>query len=163
QCVERMMLPGGTNFGLTLFYTALTAATLYAVGASATTFSVEHEEETYDLLTRLPTKWWPPFGAKLLVTLLSAMLLAVFLSVTALAFRFPLTASADDAYEALGMMGFAIVEAVAWGTLFSLLIKRPLLAAIITLVVGALGVEILVCYSSQYALSSQAPEAYVHA
>src|SRR5258705_6142771 len=47
QCAERMLLTGATDFALTLLYTALSASVLYAVGAAATTFSVEHEEETY--------------------------------------------------------------------------------------------------------------------
>jgi ABC-type transport system involved in multi-copper enzyme maturation permease subunit len=163
QCAERMLLPGSTDFVLTLLYTALSAAVLYAVGAAATAFSVEHEEETYDLLTRLPTTWWPPFAAKLLVTFISAVLLALFLSIPLVAFHFPPPTSAQDIYTAFGMMGFAIIEAIAWGTLFSLLIRRPLLAAIMTLVVGALAVEFIISYVTRDVLSTQSPASYVRA
>jgi hypothetical protein len=163
QCAEKMLLPSSTDFALTLLYTALSAAVLYAVGAAATTFSVEHEEETYDLLTRLPTTWWPPFAAKLLVTFVSALLLAGALSIPVFMFRSPPTSSANDALTAFGMMGFAIIEAIAWGTLFSLLIKRPLLAAIMTLVVGALAVEVVISYVTRDVLSTQSPASYVRA
>src|SRR3569832_265507 len=89
QCLERTLLTGATDFPQTLLFTALSAAVLYAAGAAATMFSVEHEEETYDLLTRLPTTWWPPFAAKFTITLLSAFLLAGLLSISAIALRGP--------------------------------------------------------------------------
>jgi hypothetical protein len=163
QWTEKMLLPGGSDFVLTLFCTGLAFAVLYAAGAAATTFSVEHEEETYDLLTRLPTTWWPPFAGKLAVTLLSALLLGTALLISALIFGSRYFISGQDARLAIGMLGFAIIEAIAWGTLFSLLIKRPLLAAIVTLVVGAVTVNIAVSYSSTYAIATLTPEAYVHA
>jgi hypothetical protein len=163
QFAEKMLLPGESDFVLTLLCTGLAAAVLYTAGAAATTFSVEHEEETYDLLTRLPTIWWPPFAGKLAVTLLSALLLGTALSISALIFGGRYFISGQHAQLAIGMFGFAILEAVAWGTLFSLLIKRPLLAAIVTLVVGAVTVNIAVTYSSTHAIATLTPEAYVHA
>jgi ABC-type transport system involved in multi-copper enzyme maturation permease subunit len=165
QCAEKMLLPGSTDFALALLYTALSAAVMYAVGAAATAFSVEHEEETYDLLTRLPTTWWPLFAGKLLVILASSLLLAIVLSLAALAFRGPHFTTEDDARSALGMMGFAIIEAIAWGTLFSLFIKRPLVAAIATLVVGTLATSaaVNIAASYSYPLATLNPEAYAHA
>jgi hypothetical protein len=163
QCAERMLLPFSTDRALTLIYTALSAAVLYAVGAAATTFSVEHEEETYDLLTRLPTTWWPPFAAKLLVGVLSSMLLAAVLSFPALLLGGSHSITAQDVRTALGLMGFAIIEAIAWGSLFSLLIKRPLLAAIVTLVVGTVAVNVIVSNSSHNVAAALSPEAYLHA
>src|SRR4051812_10967099 len=165
QCAEKMLLPSSSEFALTLLYTALSAAVMYAVGAAATAFSVEHEEEAYDLLTRLPTTWWPLFAGKLLVTLVSGLLLAVVLSLVAVAFRGPHLITEEDARSAVGMMGFAIIEAVAWGTLFSLLIKRPLVAAIGTLVLGTLVTSAAVNIASSYSypLATLNPEAYAHA
>jgi hypothetical protein len=163
QFAEKILLPGESDFVLMLLCTGLAAAVLYAAGAAATIFSVEHEEETYELLTRLPTIWWPPFAGKLAVTLLSALLLATALSISALLFRGPYFISGRDAQLALGMFGFAIIEAVAWGTLFSLLIKRPLLAAITTLIVGILTVHVAVNFGSHRLAASIDQAAYLEA
>ncbi len=147
----------------TLFAMALSAAVLYTVGAAATTFSVEHEEETYDFLTRLPARWWPLFAAKLLVTVITAVLLTTTLSITGWALCGFKSVSGPDARSLLGMLGFAIFEALAWGTLFSLLIKRPLLAAIVTLVTGIVVVNVAVNVVGKYSVASITPEAYVEA
>jgi hypothetical protein len=161
QCAAKLLLPPTTEIPPTLLSIALASAVLYAVGAAATAFSVEHEEETYDFLSRLPMTWLPLFAGKLLVTTVTAVLLACALAVTGWLVRgsnYKLTG--DDFPNALGMLGFAIFEAIAWGTLFSLLIKRPLLAAIVTLVVGTISVNFVVETASNYSAASSNPSAY---
>jgi hypothetical protein len=162
QCAERTLLPYSADLAITLFSTGIAAAVLFAVGAAATTFSVEHEDETYELLARLPAMWWPVFAGKTLVTATSALLLALVLSFSGF-LPGAQSLSSHDAAALCGMLGFGIVEALAWGTLFSLLIKRPLLAAIVTLVVGAVTVNMVVTYSSEYGAASLRPESYVKA
>src|SRR5688572_26485614 len=49
-----LVSPPSLDHATLLFSAALAAAALYAVGAAATTFSVEHEERTYDFLACLP-------------------------------------------------------------------------------------------------------------
>jgi hypothetical protein len=161
QCAERLLLPYSIDFPLTLLNTALAAAVLYAAGAAATSYSVEHEEETYDFLTRLPATWFPVFAAKLTVQASSAVLLATALALAGRTFgEFP---QADDAGGAFGMFGFAIVEVIAWGTLFSLLIRRPLLAALVTLVVGIVLAQLAVNVASNYTVARLRPEAHAEA
>ena len=144
-----------------VFTAALAAAVLYAVGAAATIFAVEHEEETYDFLARLPVTWLPLFAAKILVTHTGALLLALALFITAWVFRGSRPLTSESLSANLGVLGIAIFEATAWGTLFSLLIRRPLLAAITTLVVGAIAVNIAVNISSS-SISTE-PQAYIDA
>ena len=51
--------PPGTDWPTALFIVGLVTAALYAVGVAATTFSMEHEDETYAFLNGLPTRWRP--------------------------------------------------------------------------------------------------------
>jgi len=160
QLAEKKLLPPSSNLALTLFFTALAAAVLYAAGAAATTFSVEHEEQTYDFLAHLPAAWSPVFAGKLLVAAISSLSLALALSISGWLLSGGSELSSGHASEALTVLGFGIVEALAWGTLFSLLIKRPLLAAILTLVVGMLAVNVAVNFADSYSVASLNPEAY---
>ncbi len=146
-----------------LFSTALAAAVLYAVGAAATTFSLEHEEETYGFLLALPTTWGPLFAGKLLVAALSALLLATALTATGWITSGYAPPGGRDSSVALGMFGMAIFEGLAWGTLFSLLVKRPLAAALWTLFVGTVAVNVAVNANSNYAVGSIVPRAYLEA
>jgi hypothetical protein len=146
-----------------LFSAALTAAIVYAVGAAATAFSVEHEEETYSYLLGLPATWWPAFAGKLLVSTVSAAALAGILSITGWIFCGFDTPGAHDTPAALGVFGMAIVEALAWGTFFSLLVKRPLVAAMLTLIVASVVINIAVVTTSAQAVAGLDPGAYVQA
>ncbi|HJS07677.1 MAG TPA: hypothetical protein VJ809_08445, partial [Pirellulales bacterium] len=143
--------PPSADHAAILFTTALAAATLYAVGAAATIFSVEHEDETYDYLACLPATWGPIFIGKVSVSVASAMALACGLVVVGWLLAGREMPEESKAAVAAGLFGVAILEAVAWGTLFSLLIKRPLPAAIVTLVVGAAAVNLAVYLFAPYA------------
>jgi hypothetical protein len=161
QWAMNVLMPRPIDHAMMLFSAALAAAVLYAVGAAATTFSVEHEEETYGFLAGLPTEWWPIFAGKLLVVAASAALLAAALSVVGwILYGY---GTAGDVSLSLGIFGIAILEAIAWGTLFSLLVKRPLLAAILTLVVGGGVVNAAVNLTSERSVASTVPEAYIEA
>jgi hypothetical protein len=163
QWSMNFVLPRQVDHATMLFATALAAAVLYAVGAAATTFSVEHEEDTYGYLSGLPTEWWPVFAGKLLMVAASAVLLAAVLCAVGWLLCRLSTPGGNDMPMMLGVIGFAIVEAIAWGTLFSLLVKRPLLAAILTLVVGGAAVNAAVNLASERAVASTVPEAYIEA
>ena len=163
QWTMNVLMPPTVDHATMLFSAALFAGVLYVVGAAATTFSVEHEEETYNFLTGLPTAWWPVYVGKLLVVAISAAALAGVLSVVGWMLCGFDTPGGHDTPAALGLFGVAIVEGLAWGTFFSLVVKRPLVAAILTLVVGALAVHLAVNATSSYAVASANPEAYVEA
>lgn len=123
---------------------ALAAAALYAAGAAAILFSMEHEENTYDFLRGLPATWQPIFFGKFMSAALSAILLAAVLTMFGL---WTLGAGAglpsrENASLAIGVFGVAIFEALAWGTLWSLLVKRPLAAAVVTLFTASLATNL---------------------
>src|SRR3990172_9009193 len=118
----------------TIFFSmGVAAAALYAVGVAATTFVMEHEEETYGYIACLPTRWLPVFAGKLLFAAASAIALAAALSLIGWVLCGFDTPGGRDAPRALGIFGFAIVEALAWGTFFSLLLRQPLLAALLAI------------------------------
>ncbi len=121
------------SLGTFNFTVALGAAALYAFGVAATTFSMEHEEATYCYLEGLPTNWLPIFVGKLWFAATSALALVVSLAFTGWIIAGLELPGAADAQQSLGILGFAIVEAIAWGTLFSLLLRQPLLAALLAM------------------------------
>ncbi len=168
QVLERMLLVRSqgltdTDLPAILFWTSLTAAILYTAGAAATTFSVEHEEETYDFLVRLPATWPALFAAKLLVTFVTAAFLAAVLLIPVWLMRGSSPLNASSLYAPFHVLGIGIVEALAWGTLFSLLIKRPLLAAIVTLVITTLATTMAVNFVSHDTMASLNVNAYAQA
>ncbi len=163
QCVVNMLNPPQFDHAMLLFCVALASAVLYAVGATATTFSLEQEEETYGFLSGLPATWWPLFVGKLTVAATSAIGLAGTLTVAGWIVCGLKLPDARDTAGALSLFGVAILEALAWGTLFSLLTKRPLTAAVLTLVVGATATHLAVNYSSSNVAAGIDPSSYVDA
>ena len=136
-----VFLPGGTNFALFRFDVALAATALYAAGAASILFSIEHEDQTFAFLRGLPTTPAPAFAGKVLGAALSSLALATVLALFGglASHDFP---NAADARAALGVFGLMIFEALAWGTLCSLLLKRPLAAALLTLVLASIAVNL---------------------
>src|SRR5262245_10955310 len=65
----------------TMLIVALCTSALYAVGVAATTFSMEHEDETYSFLTGLPTRWLSIFAGKMSFALASSLALVLALTI----------------------------------------------------------------------------------
>ena len=143
------------------FTIALAAAALYAVGVAATTFSMEHEEETYAYLTGLPTRWYPVFAGKLSFAISSSGAIAVALIICGWILGGGSLPGRDAALEALGVFGFAIVELIAWGTLFSLLLHHPLLAALLAIGAESLSLTLAVNTLVEGNLPTIALDSYV--
>jgi hypothetical protein len=142
----------GTDLPVSMFGAALATAMLYAIGATAVAFSVEHEDETYHYLSGLPARWLPLLLGKLATVTSSAFGVAIALSLTGwIIAGLP---SKLDTTNLLALLGVGIVEAIAWGTLFSLLMKRPLVAALWTIVVTAIAVHLAVNVSSRSGVAS---------
>ncbi len=163
QWFSGVVLPPQNDWPVIRLTIALAAATLYAAGAAAILFAVEHEEQTYDFLNGLPTTWLSIFAGKLLLVTASAIVLAaalIFAGLMTGGFKLP---NETNASQAFGIFGVAIFEAIIWGTLFSLLFKRPLAAAITTLVVGTLAVHMAVNATAASGMASLDPQAYVRA
>jgi ABC-type transport system involved in multi-copper enzyme maturation permease subunit len=163
QWTVQALAPYSLDHALMLFSVALGATVLYAVGAASTSFSVEHEDETYDFLAGLPATWLPLFTGKLAVVVASAVALAVCLSIAGWMLSGFETPAGNGTALAIGFLGVAVLEAIAWGTVFSLWVQRPLIAAILTVVVGAVVVNVLVSLSSSYPVASTNPAAYLEA
>jgi hypothetical protein len=163
QGMSTILSPPSAPHATILFSTALAAAVLYAVAAAASTFSLEHEDETYDFLAGLPTTWWPVYLGKLTVVAASSVILAATLSLVGVMLRGFETPTPRDAHLVLGVLGVAILEAIAWGTLFSLVAKRPLLAAILTLIVAAVSANLALVLSASPSGSNLMTVAYVEA
>lgn len=140
-----------------VFVTAWGAAALYAVGCTITLFSAEREEGTHDFLQLLPINWWSMFAGKVLLAIGSAIGLALVLSLTGWLIAGGSWPRATMVREVLSIAGVAIVEATVWGLLFSLLMRQPLLAAIVSMAVASLGAQLAV------AATAPASQAFVAA
>jgi ABC-type transport system involved in multi-copper enzyme maturation permease subunit len=148
QLLSRTVSINASTLPGMLFASALFATVLYAVGAASIVFSVEHDEETYGFLTALPITSPPLFFGKLLVVTLSSLALAAALLLAGWAIGGSQWPSRDVAQGLLAACGVGIFEAIAWGTCFSLLVKRPLVAALLALLVGTISVQWIVSATS---------------
>lgn len=144
-----------------LFTVAWSAAALYAVGAAITMFAAETEEHTRDYLRLLPGDWRPIFATKVVIAFASAVLLGMSLTLTGawLAGALP---SQRDALYILGVAGVAMLEFLAWGLLFSLWWKHPLLAAVAAMAAASFGAQWAIL-STTSENNSWTAEAYVAA
>ncbi len=143
QWLTTRLASPGSDLPAILFASALGAAVVYAVGTAATLFAVEHEEETYDFLSALPARWSPMFWGKLFAAGASAAALALVLSLIAVPMAGPWPAQAKM-LEMVSLYGLAIPEVLLWGTFFSLLLKRPLVAALLAMVAELVAVHLTV-------------------
>ncbi len=143
QLVMPLFLYDNRSVPATLFAVAWGAATLYAVGAAITLFSAEREEQTLDFLQSLPSRWLPMFTGKVLLAILSAVALAGVLSLTGFLLAGVLPTS-KQVHETVAVLGVAIVEATVWGIFFSLWMKQPLLAAVVSMAAASLGAQVAV-------------------
>lgn len=160
--------PAGADLPQIMFAASLTGAVLFAVGASSILFAAEHEEETHAFLAILPTNWRPLFLGKVLIATILAIALGAALLPFGAAFvgwfdTGPKLPPAHVMRQHLGLFGVAIFEALAWGTLFSLLSKRPLLAALLTIVCGATLVHGAVIAVNQSGMATSDLAAYSEA
>lgn len=169
QWITAVLALPSTNLPPLLIGMGLGAAILNAVGATAVIFSAEHEEATYAFLNHVPNRWFPMFVGKWLSAAITSLTLAVLLSLTGwLLTSWPAGSSARwpspaETSQLLAILGVGIFEALAWGALFSLLLKRPLVAAILTVLVGIVVAQLLVSSYSNGNLGAADPDAYITA
>ncbi len=113
-----------------VFLAALALPAFYALGCGATLFAGEHEAGTYEFQRALPLVARQAFFAKIAFALTSAtamvglmLLLVLLLGGERMLIDFPTATCA-----VVGLFG---LEMFLWATLFSLLLKRVLIAAIL--------------------------------
>jgi ABC-type transport system involved in multi-copper enzyme maturation permease subunit len=113
-----------------MFFLALASAALYALGSGTTLFATEHEAGTYDFLRALPVKPLVVFAGKIVFALAStaALYLVAWTLALGLARGLPDPLFHRQIWVFCGLGG---LELLVWGTLFSLLLKRPLVAAVL--------------------------------
>ncbi len=126
------------------FFVAWVAAALYAVGAAITMFCAETEERTRDYLRLLPGNTTPIIATKLVMALSTAVALGCALSLTSWFLANYTWANPRHAEQALALGGVGVVEGLAWGLLFSLWWKQPLLAAVAAIACASLGTQVAI-------------------
>lgn len=112
---------------------ALAATAVYMLGCGATLFATERELETFEFQRSLPVDAWRVFAAKTGWALASGGALAVVLwSATFVLFVRQWLPDLER-YVLIGLV--ATAEVFAWGVCFSLLLRRPLWAAFLGVLV----------------------------
>ena len=106
-------------------------------------FAGEHEAETYEFQRALPVGARPVFAAKMALALVSAILLSGLMWLLALQAKRLGTTSAgqpDDVAIILVLLG---LEMFVWAMLFSLLLRRVLVVAILGVAAASVSIEIV--------------------
>ncbi len=127
---------------LFLYNVALATPAFFALGCAATAWAIEREDETFQWLRAAPVSERQVFVSKL--ALAAAATLAMYALLWLLAWwtagRLP---AAGTLRGMLGLWLIAGAEALAWGTLFSLLMTRPLASTCLALFVTSAVVHVL--------------------
>ncbi len=126
-----------------LFSIAVGVPAFYALGCAATMFAGEHDADTFEFQRSLPVGGMRVFWGKLAFMVISLAAMLAVLWLMALAFAWGYLPRASDAVGVtMEMWSLTIIITwtfVLWGVFLSLLIKRPLIAAILTGVIGGFG------------------------
>ena len=113
-----------------MFIVASLLAAFYALGSGATLFATERETGTYDFLRALPVTPLAVFAGKIAFALASTAAMFVVACILTAVFARGLP-DPHFQLQIWALFGLGGVELMAWGILFSLLLKRPLLAVIL--------------------------------
>jgi hypothetical protein len=138
-CVHWKAVPTPDAF----FWAALGLGAFYALGCGGTLFATEHEAETYPFQRALPVSAIRLFAAKIAYAVLStaAMLALVWLLAALVSgWRLP---EPRQHLALWGLWGMAAAELLAWGVLFSLVTRRPLVAVILAVSCASITAELL--------------------
>jgi hypothetical protein len=121
---------------VTLLYSiGLAAPAFFAIGATGAAFAMEREEGTLDFLRTAPVTAGQVFASKLGLAVAAAIAMLAVLAASTVLFTYPRSPEPLDGM--LGLWLVAVLEASAWGTLFSLLTARPLVAIVMAVAVAS--------------------------
>jgi hypothetical protein len=127
---------------MTLLYSiGMAAPALFALGATGAAFSMEREEGTFDFLRTAPITAGQVFTSKLGIATVAAATMFALLAGATVLLTYPRSPEALDGI--LGLWGVAVLEAIAWGTLFSLLTARPLAAIVMAVAAASTAAHLL--------------------
>jgi hypothetical protein len=136
-----------------LFGVAIVIPAFYALGCGATMFSAEHENGTFDFQRVMPVSPWRYFLANVLFGLISTLaMIALLLLVAIVIYASPALIYRESLVDMPKLLwpaffkvgGVGVLELFAWGTFFSLILKRPLVAAILGVAVASIGVQLTI-------------------
>lgn len=133
---------GYTVVDQVLFGIATVAAAVYALGCGATLFAAERETETFEFQRSLPLAWRPLLVGKAGFGAASVLALAIVLWMVTLALAGGRLPAWQDSGQLWGGGLLAAAEVFAWGLLFSLLLDRPLVAAVLGVLVPSVVVHV---------------------
>ncbi len=126
-----------------LFGLALGFSALYALGCGATLFATEHEVGTFEFQRTLPISSPRLFAGKLTFAMLSIPALIVILWLAAVTLAGGHVPALREHAAAWALWGFATVELLVWGVLFSLLTTQPLKAAILGIAAASAAIHLI--------------------
>ncbi len=128
------------------FHLALMAPALFALGCAGTAFAIEKEDGTFEFLRAIPISSQQLFISKLLLTVLASVAMYLVLWLAAMWITGHATPALDRMFpdaqsellrNMLGLWLVAALEAIVWGTLFSLITARPLLSICLAVTIGS--------------------------
>jgi hypothetical protein len=126
-----------------VFILALAFPALFAVGCAGTAFAAERDEGTYEFLRTVPVRSRQIVISNLTITVLATLVMCVVLLVFALLLTRGSPPQSPMLSDMAGLWLVAALEAIAWGTLFSLMLARPLLAVILAIAAGSTIVNVM--------------------
>jgi hypothetical protein len=126
------------------FALALIFPALYAVACGATMFAAEREDGTYEFLRGLPVTARQILIGKLTFAVASATLLFALLWLIARNLSHGILPESRTHLKLWGLFGVAAIEGLAWGMFFSLLLQRPLMAAVLAIFAASLGMHLVI-------------------
>ena len=109
-------------------------------------FAAEKEDGTYEFLRDLPATVWRILAGKVAFAVASSVLLVVALWITAAVLSQRATFNSSERLQIWGAFGLAGAEGLAWGIFFSLLLRRPLQAAVLAIAAASLALHLVLSY-----------------
>ena len=112
---------------------AMLFTALYAAGAAAILFTIEHEDRTFQFLRALPIDGKTVLVGKVSWLFVSTCALGIVLLLESAIWCY-VTESSDSAASVFGMMGVAVVEALCWGLFWTTRCRSQLYSVLLTFV-----------------------------
>lgn len=141
--LSQKSVPTGNDPVTWVFAVALTMSAMYALGCTAALFSAEQEEGTHEFLKLRAVSPRRLVAQKVGIGILSTTLLLLALCCSAtflLGGQLPTPETQGKLWKIIGL---AVLEVFAWGTLFSLLLKQPLRAAVLAITAATVTVQLV--------------------
>ena len=116
---------------------------LFALGAAGAAFAVEREEGSFDFLQAIPVNSKQLFISKITVSIIATLVMYAVLYPLTLLFTGGKVPDVNFVQTMLAICLTAALEAIAWGTFFSLICMRPLVAICLAMLAGSTVAHVL--------------------